>query len=54
MHSSANVQSPPLSAVFICVCDKVSHKQEAGFLLFLLGQIVNITLIHWIKIDRVL
>jgi len=43
MHSSAIFQSPPISIVFYCSCDKVYHQQEVGFLLYLLtllGQIV--------------
>ena len=43
MHSSTNVQAPPISVVFYCLCDKVYHKQEVCFLLYLylLGQIVT-------------
>jgi len=39
-HSSAKLQSP-LSVVFLCSCDKVYHRQEVRFLLYLLGQIVT-------------
>jgi len=36
MQSSANFQSPP---IFFCSCEKVYHKQEVHFLLYILGQI---------------
>jgi len=36
MHSSAKFLSPTF-AVFHCSCDKVYHKQEVRFLLYLLG-----------------
>jgi len=36
MHCSANLQSPPLSAFFFCLCDKVYYKQTVGFLMYLL------------------
>ena len=35
MHSSAILQPPPLSVVFLCPCDKVYHKQEVRSLLYL-------------------
>jgi len=43
MHNLAIFQSPPLSVVFLCPCDKVYHKQEEQvcFLLYLIGQIVT-------------
>ena len=40
MHSTAKLQYPPLSVLFICSCDKVDHKQEVCFLLYSLGHIV--------------
>ena len=40
MQYIANVQAPPISVVFLCLCDNVYHKQEVRFLLYLLGQIV--------------
>jgi len=39
IHSSTN--SPPNGVDFLWSCDKVYHKQEVGFLLYLLGQIVT-------------
>ena len=39
IHSSA--QFPPLSVVFLCLCDKVYLKQEVPFLLYLPAQIVD-------------
>jgi len=39
MHNSAILQISPLSEVFLCSCDKVFHKQEVRFLLYLLGQL---------------
>ena len=56
IHSSAKLDSSPLSVRFFCSCDKVYHKLEVRFLLYLLGQIVpwQSTLIHWIQIDHVL
>ena len=41
MHSSTNVQAPPISVVLLCSCDKVYYKQEVCLLLYLLGQIVT-------------
>ena len=38
MRSSAKLYSLPLSALFFCLYDKVYHKQEVGFALYLLGQ----------------
>ena len=40
-HSFSNLQSPLLSVLFFCSCDKLDHKQEIRFLLYLLGQIVD-------------
>ena len=40
IHSSEKLQSPPLSVLF-CSCDKVYHKQNVRFLLYLLGLIVT-------------
>jgi len=34
-------QSPPLSVLFFCSCDKIDHKQKVCFLLYLHGQIVT-------------
>ena len=31
LHSSAKVQSPPLSVLLFCLCNKVYHKHEAHF-----------------------
>jgi len=33
MHSFAKFQSPPISELFFCLCDKVYLKQEARFLI---------------------
>ena len=41
MHSSAIKQSPLLSILFFCSNDKVYHKQEVRFHLYLLGQIAT-------------
>jgi len=41
MDSSTNIQAPPQAAYFLWSCDKVYHKQEVRFLLYLLGQIVS-------------
>ena len=41
INSSAKLQSLPLSEVFFCLCDKVYHKQEVCFHLYLLGHIVT-------------
>jgi len=41
MHSSAKFQASPISVVFLCSCDKVYHKKEVCFLLYLLGR--NVT-----------
>ena len=58
MHSSANVQDPPISGAFYCLCDKVYHTQEERYLLYFQGQVVTwhytVILIYWIKIDHVL
>jgi len=40
-HISAKLQSSPLSVHAFCLCDKVNHKQEVRFLLYLLGKIVT-------------
>ena len=40
IHSSAKLQSPQLSAVFLCSCFKVHHSQEVGVVLYLLCHIV--------------
>jgi len=42
MHISANVYTLPISVVSLCSCDNIYHKQEVGFLLYLLGQIVTL------------
>jgi len=59
MHSSTTfLQSSPTYAKIHCSCDKVYHKQEVHFLLYILCQIVTwqyiISLIHWIKINHVM
>ena len=36
LDSSTNVQAPPNVVYFLSSCDKVYHKQEVGFLLYLL------------------
>ena len=41
MHNFANFQALPISVELYCPCDRVYHKQEVRFLLFLLGQIVT-------------
>ena len=41
MDSSTNCQAPPQAAYFLWSCDKVYHKQEVCFLLYILGQIVS-------------
>jgi len=41
MHHFSKFWSPPLSVLFFCLCEKVYHKQEVRFLLYLLGQIVT-------------
>ena len=41
MHSSAKLQSLPLSVLSFCSCNKVYHKPEKCFLLYLLGQVVT-------------
>jgi len=41
MHSSENVWFPHNPAGVHCSCDKVNHKQEVRFLLYLLSQIVT-------------
>ena len=35
MHSFAKLPSPPLSVHFLSSCSNVYHKQEVGFLLYL-------------------
>jgi len=40
-HISAKLRSSPLLVHAFCSCDKVNHKQEVRFLLYLLGQIVT-------------
>ena len=55
MHSSAKLQFPPLSVLFLCSCEKVYHKQEVHFLLVrLLLDNISISIIHSIKIEHVL
>jgi len=51
MESSQNFNLLPFSVHFFCWSDKVYHKQEVRFLLYLLGQIATdiLTLIYWIK-----
>jgi len=54
MHNFSTLQSSPLFVVFLWSCDKVYHKQEVRFLLYLLGQAVTL---HYnpylfIKIDN--
>ena len=41
MHGSTNFKSTLTFAEIHCLCDKVYHKQEVRFLLYLLGQIVT-------------
>jgi len=41
MHGSTNFLSPPTFAEIHCSCNKVYHKQELRFLLFIPGQ--NVT-----------
>jgi len=41
MHSSTKIQSPPLSVLFFCLCDKAYHKKGVRFGLCKLGQIVT-------------
>ena len=38
MHSSTICQYPPLSVVFLCLCDTIRYYQEVPILLYLLGQ----------------
>ena len=59
IHSSATIQSLPHSVLFFCTCDKVYHKWEVRFLLYLLWTRSNchltiITPVNWIKIKQVL
>ena len=55
MHSSANVQSPPLSVVLLCSCDNVYHKQDVRFFVFTRSDChLTISLIHWNKMNHVL
>jgi len=44
MDNSAVLQSPPLSVGFFCSCDKVYHKQEVRYSLYLLAPTV---LLKW-------
>jgi len=41
MDGSTSFQAPPQAAYFLWYCDKVYHKQEVCFLVYLLGQIVS-------------
>ena len=41
MHSSAQLQLPPISVLSFGSCDKVYHKHELRFLLYLLDHIVT-------------
>jgi len=41
MHGSTIFQSLPTFAEIHCSCDKVYHKQEVRFLLYIIGQIVT-------------
>jgi len=41
MHSSAKPQSPPFSALSLCACINIDHKQKVCFILYQLGQIVT-------------
>ena len=41
MHGSKSFQSPSTFAEIQCSCDRVYHKQEVRFLLYLLGQIIT-------------
>jgi len=41
MHGSTNIQSPSTFAEIHCSCDKIYHKQEVRFLLYIVGQIVT-------------
>jgi len=41
MHSSTIVKSLPIFVEIHCSCEKVYHKQEVRFLLYILGQIVT-------------
>jgi len=50
MHRSKNLQSSPLSVQFFCLCDKVHHKQEVCFLLYLLDHLTSKTLIFGLKL----
>jgi len=59
IHSSATIQSPPLSLLSLCTCDNVYHKQEVRFLLYLLCtrsncHLIIITPVNWTKIKQVL
>ena len=42
MHSSAKMQTPPITVIFLCSCENVDHKQEACFVLCLICQIVTV------------
>jgi len=54
IHSSAKLLSPPIPILAFCSCDKVITNRRYAFFLYLLGQIVSITLIQLIKLDYVL
>jgi len=41
MHGSTNFKSPPTLAEIHRSCDKVYHKHEVSFLLYIRGQIVT-------------
>jgi len=41
MHGSKKIKSPPTFAEIQYSRDKVGHKQEVRFLLYILGQIVT-------------
>jgi len=41
MHCSTYFKYPPTFAELHCLCDKVYHKQEVRFLLYVLGPIVT-------------
>ena len=41
MHGSTTVETPPTFAEIYCSCDKVYHKLEVRFLLYIIGHIVT-------------
>jgi len=41
MYSSIYLQAIPNAVDFLWSCDKLYHKQEAGILLYFLGQLVT-------------